>query len=288
MKLPNQLRYRLAQLSFLERLILVIVIAFVLPFIVKSILFLFNIPFDFFFEWLTLSHRFDLLLFRPWSLLTYGFLHSNLSHIFWNMLLLYFSGRMLLNLFAQQVFINTFFIGIITGGVLYLLSYNIFPAFLGQNSYLIGSSAGVMAVLIFICSYMPNNEVRLVLFNVKLLYIGLFFVILDVIQIPTGNAGGHLAHLGGALWGYVYQQQYSKGNDVGQWFSKMIDWLKGFFTSKPKIKTAYRTKKPYKKRPKTKSQQEKIDSILDKISKSGYESLTKEEKDFLFQAGKDS
>lgn len=164
---------------------------------------------------------------------------------------------------------------------------------MGVQTALIGASAGVTAVLIFICAYIPNQEVRLFFFNIKLWYIGAFFVLLDLVQIPiSGNAGGHLAHLGGALLGYVYARQLVKGRDIGEGFSKFLDGLANMFKRKEKkapMRTVYR--KTAREREKTdfdkEAKQRKIDGILDKISKSGYESLSKAEKDFLFKAGKE-
>ena len=183
--------------------------------------------------------------------------------------------------------------GVIAGGLLFLLSYNIFPALIGFKAALIGASAGVTAVLIFICAYIPNQIVRVFFFNVKLWYIGAFFVIVDLIQIPNGNSGGHLAHLGGAILGYVYARQLLRGRDIGAGFSSFLQGLGNLFKKKEKrspLKTVHRRKKTsvqskvnYDKA----ARQRKIDAILDKISKSGYESLSKAEKDFLFKAGKE-
>lgn len=283
----QQLRHRYAQFSVVERLIVILVLCFVIPFLLRTLLYLLSVPMDSFFSWFQLSSRLDLLITRPWTLLTYGFLHSSLGHIFWNMVLLYFAGRMMTNLFKPQLFINTFFIGVLFGGLVYVFSYNFFPVFYGQTPYLLGSSAGVMAVLIYMCSYMPQQEIRLLVFNIKLMYIGLFFVILDLIQIPAGNAGGHLAHLGGALWGYLYQKNYTRGHDIGAWFSKLIHFLNhSLFSKKPQIRKVYKTPKANSRKARSQANQDKIDAILDKISKSGYASLTKEEKEYLFKAGK--
>ena len=175
--------------------------------------------------------------------------------------------------------------GILIGGLVFLLSYAIFPAFEGQYPAMVGASAGVMAVLIFCCTYMPYQEIRLLFFNVKLMYFGIGLVVLDVLQIPAGNAGGHLAHIGGAALGYLYATQLQKGNDIGSPFERIWVTLASLGQSKPKMKTVYRSSK--KKQAKTNlSEQERIDRILDKISASGYDSLTKEEKAVLFKAGK--
>lgn len=245
-------------------------------------------------SWFQLPKDFFDFLSQPWSLITYSFFHSGLGHIFWNMIMLYFTGRIFLNLFDNKRFINVYFLGVIFGGLVFLLSYNIFPALLGENTALIGASAGVTAVLIFVCTYLPNQEVRVIFFNIKLWHIGVVIVLMDLVQISLGNnIGGHLAHLGGAALGYYYATQLPKGNDIGSWFSKLLDNLSNMFRGKEKkssMKTVYKKQGSdigrtvnYDKE----SRQRKIDAILDKISKSGYESLSKAEKDFLFKAGKE-
>lgn len=220
------------------------------------------------------------------------------------MLILYFSGIYFLNYFSPKRLLNFYFLGVIMGALIYMLSYNLFPAFQGTGrSYLIGASAGVMAVLVGIATQVPNMRVRLILIGgVKFWYIAAFLVALDVIQIPMGNPGGHLAHLGGAGLGYFYTKQLQKGNDIGAWFEKIMDSFASLFSSgkrKPKMKTVY--KKSNKKKSARKGsgtsansskmnkteKQKRVDDILDKISKSGYDSLSKSEKDFLFKAGKE-
>jgi hypothetical protein len=146
-----------------------------------------------------------------------------------------------------------------------------------------------MAVFIFISSYTPDQEVSLILFNVKLQYLAIAFVLLDIIQIPYGNAGGHLAHLGGAALGFFYARKLQQGSDIGEPFGRFIDRLVDWFQSKPKMKTVYKSKtstSPKSFHSEVDVNQKKIDKILDKISASGYESLSKEEKEFLFKAGK--
>jgi len=283
------LRYQYTRLSITEKLVAINVAVYIIN---GLLTFLLDLRSNFISGWFDLPV--DLLNFisQPWSIVTYSFFHDNFWHLFWNMVMLYFSGKIFLNLFSARKFINVYFLGVIFGGLLFMISYNIFPVFLGTKTSLIGASAGVTAVLIFICAYIPNQEVRVFFFNVKLWYIGAFFILIDLIQIPSGNAGGRLAHLGGALLGYVYARQLTKGVDIGEGFSKMLDYLGALFkpsTRKAPMKTVY--KKPAKAA-KSKidydkeNRQRKIDAILDKISKSGYESLSKAEKDFLFKAGK--
>ncbi len=287
----GNIRYQYARLSIAEKLIALNVVVFV----VNGLLtFLLGLRYDAIMQWFELPKDFYTFIVRPWTIITYSFFHGGIWHIFWNMMVLYFAARIFLNLFGPRRFINVYFLGVILGGLMFLLSYNVFPALMGINSSLIGASAGVTAVLIFVCTYIPNQEVRFFFFNIKLWYIGVFVVLIDLVQIPTGgNAGGHLAHLGGAFLGYLYASQLAKGRDIGDGFSKMLDAVAGLFKrreKKPPLKTVYRKKTRettqnvnYQKE----SRQRKIDAILDKISKSGYESLSKEEKDFLFKAGKE-
>ena len=290
MTFTDQLRYRLQQLNGAEKLILINVACFVLPLLVKTLLFLFNIPSGMFLGWFELSSSWGDLLFKPWTLVTYSFLHSGFFHLFWNMYLLFFASRLFLNLFQIKTFFNVYFLGVLIGGFTFMASYVLFPAFQNSSPMMIGASAGVMAVLIFMATYSPDLEVRLILFNVKLRYLGLAFVLLDVIQIPYGNAGGHLAHIGGAALGFFYVQRLNKGTDIGVPFERFMDSILKIFKKKSSLKTVYRNTSNKKAQDsstqKDSNFQKRIDEILDKISASGYESLTKEEKEFLFRAGK--
>jgi len=285
MNLWQNMRLRYAKLNVLEKLIAIMAMLFVVPLILNTLLFLFNSTLSGWLAFFELSADINTALTRPWTLITYGFFHGSLGHIFWNMLLLYIAGGLMLNLFQERLLLNTFFVGVVAGGLIYLLSYNIFPAFQSKSSMLIGSSAGVMAVLVFMASYMPNSPVRVFMFSVPLKYIALLFIFLDVVQIPTANAGGHIAHLGGALWGYVYQREFLKGNDIGAWFMRIVERLKSLFTKSKTIKKTHTPKRKTKSASSSINQQ-KVDAILDKIAASGYESLTKAEKEYLFRAGK--
>lgn len=247
-------------------------------------------------EWFVLPVDSGSLLLQFWSVLTYSFLHFDFWHIFWNMLVLYWFGQYVLNLFTEKRFLTIYLLGAICGGLLFVLAYNLFPVLSGTLAYLIGASAAVRAIMIFIAAYTPNSEVRIFVFNVKLWQIGVFVVLSDLIQIPSsGNAGGLIAHMGGAVFGYIYAVQLKKGNDLGAWFEKLMDGLASIFKPKKKspLKTVHKSKTNKKTSSKSKTSatkspsQKQIDAILDKISKSGYESLTKEEKDFLFKAGKE-
>ena len=282
MELIDKIRYNFKNLDILQKIILIMIIFFVIPYIVNTFLFLFN------FNEFSVINLFDVspdlidLLSKPWSLITYGFFHSDLWHLIGNMIIFYLSGSVVLNLFGSERLIKIFILGILYGSLAYLISYNLFPAFNNIKSSMIGSSAGVMAVFIFLASYNPNYSFRILNFNVKILYIASFLVLLDIIQIPGGNSGGHIAHLGGAFLGYFYHKKMIQGDNYGNW---IIDLYNFIFKRKLKFK-----KRSYSNKTsvsvKDAATQKKIDLILDKISKSGYDSLTKGEKETLFKAGK--
>ena len=231
------------------------------------------------------------LIYQPWSILTYGFVHYDFFHLLFNMLVLHYIARILFNLFQKRLILNIYLLGIIFGGMAYLLVYNLFDdSYLKSVGVLVGASAGVRALLIFLCVYLPDNEVRILSFNIKLLYIALVMIGFDFLGLVGANQGGNIAHLGGALLGYLYAVQFKNGKDLGSGFDRFVSGIVSVFKTKSPLKTVH---KRASKSSVTKSaefselnKQKQIDLILDKISKSGYESLTKEEKEFLFRAGK--
>ena len=244
-------------------------------------------------SWFVLPTSFLEIVFQPWSFVTYAFLHAGFWHLFWNMYLLYWFGLYVLNLFTSKRFLTIYLLGALNGGLFYVLAYNLFPVFNNISSNLMGASAAVLAIVIFIATYTPDAIVRIFTFRIKLWQIGLVMVLLDLFQLPSsGNAGGLIAHMGGAIFGYVYAIQLKKGNDIGIWFENFMDLLVNLFKSNKykHFKQVHKTKQSAPKNTKrnqTTNHQIKIDRILDKIGKSGYDSLTKAEKDFLFKAGKD-
>ncbi len=291
----QKLRYKYKTATILEKLIGVNIVLFVAIFLLKTIAFLFQFPSDFILDWLVFPKELSEFLYKPWTIITYAFLHAGVWHILSNMFILYFSGIYFLTYFSPRRMLNYYLLGAIAGALVFMLSYNLFPVFGGSgNSYLIGASAAVMAILVGIATHVPNMRIRLMfLGSLKFWWIAAFLVVLDVIQIPFGNPGGHLAHLGGAFLGYIYTVEIGKGRDIGKWLENIEDWFVGLFSKEKKspLKTVHRNRKTAPKtRAKTSASdyQIKIDSILDKIGSSGYDSLTKEEKDFLFHAGKDN
>jgi membrane associated rhomboid family serine protease len=231
------------------------------------------------------------LLVRPWSIITYMFLHLGFMHILFNMLILYFGGRIFIEYLGEKNFISTYILGGIVGALFYIAAFNAFPAFddVRINSIALGASASVLAILIAAATYVPNYTVNLLLLGpVKLKFIAIFFVVLDLLSIERGNPGGHIAHLGGAVYGYLFVSQYKRGRHIAAWFDRIADYIATLTKPKSKLRVAHSAKKRSDEEynlQKTKDQK-KVDAILDKISKSGYESLTKEEKDFLFNASK--
>ena len=282
----NDLKYKYSGFSIAEKIIFLNIIFFLIPYLINTLLFLFNINSKSYIELFLLSPELNNLIIKPWTLVTYGFIHDGFFHLFWNMLLLYYISRMILNLFSSYTFINIYFLGVIIGGIFFLLSYSFFPVFKGDFSSMGGSSAGVMGAIIFMCAYSPENEIRLFFFNIKLKYIGVLFFVFDIIQIPYGNAGGHIAHIGGAILGFFYARNLINGRDIGSGFENL--WK--FFLKKRRKKATnklFQDINKINKKPEKSYKQKSIDAILDKISKSGYESLSDKEKDFLSRYGED-
>ena len=247
-------------------------------------------------KWLELPRGIGDFILKPWSIVTYGFTHYDFWHLLFNMFVLYFVARSMHNLFTTKMSLNVYFLGIVSGALLYLLVYNLLPnVFNSGGGSLVGASAGVNAVLIFLCAYMPQQEARFFAVRIKLWHIGLAIVIIDLIGLFGVNQGGKIAHFGGTILGYLYATQLKKGTDIGKGFGGFSQRVSEVFerkTSKSKLKTVHRNrKKPFAGHNKTEfnefNNQKKIDLILDKIGKSGYDSLTSEEKEFLFRAGKD-
>ncbi len=255
-------------------------------------------------SWFVLPSDFSKLIVQPWGIITYAFLHGGFWHILWNMVFLYVFSQYVLNLFSEKRLLTLYFLGAISGGVLFVLAYNLFPVFSRNLGFLLGASAAVNAIIVFIATYTPNSPIRILIFNLKLWHIAAFVVLRDLLTLDiSDNAGGLIAHLGGAAFGYVYALQLAKGNDIGLWWERIMDSVTSFFSgsstkskrtgdkrSRSKMRTVHKkqtTTSTSKGRLNKTEQQQKIDAILDKISKSGYDSLSKAEKDFLFKAGKE-
>jgi membrane associated rhomboid family serine protease len=236
------------------------------------------------------------ILYQPWSPITYMFLHQDLFHILFNMLILYWFGIILQDFMGSRKILPIYIYGGLAGAALYIIAYNVFPVFqdVVGEAIMLGASAGVLGVLVAAATLVPNYRVYLLLLGpVQLKYIAIFLVIIDLVSIPRGNAGGHIAHLGGALFGFLFVKRLQQGSDWSTGLNAVLDRIKNFFKPKPaRIRVEYknpdkRYKPPRHQATEEAEKQKKIDAILDKIAQSGYDSLTEEEKEFLFKASKD-
>ncbi len=294
-----KLEYKMGGIT--QRLIFWNVGLFVIPLVIFSLLSLFGIDLPYLrwdshvsMDWLSLSSNPEDLLWKPWSLIVYAFLHNGIFHLLFNMLMLYFSGRLFLTFFTQKQLFGLYILSAVFAGLMFVLSYNTIPLFTGLGiSKMVGASAAIMAILVATAVYAPYYQVRLMLIGtVKLWHIAIVFIILDLINVSVENQGGHVAHLSGAFFGYIYIRLLQKGIDLSKGISNITIFFENIF--KPKNKSPFKVhrnkaKSSSPQRPMGSAKnftQKQTDEILDKISKSGYDSLTKEEKEFLFKVGK--
>lgn len=245
-------------------------------------------------NWLAVPSDLFKLISRPWTVFSYMFLHLGFFHLLMNMLWLYFLGQVFVEFLGEKKLWTVYISGGLAGAALYILFYNIFPVFestVGVSKAL-GASASVMAVVVAVATYAPNFTIRLLfLGNVKLKYIALFAFVLDVINISNSNSGGHIAHIGGAALGFFFARRWKQGQDITNWVNTATAFVQAIFRSRPKVKLKHKAEGANRKSQqsnRTKNEQARVDEILDKISQSGYDSLSKEEKDFLFRASKNS
>ena len=283
----NDLKNRYRQASPLYKLIYINVAVFVLVQMVHTSSFLFQNSSMDIISILGVSSKPLELLSKPWSIITYMFTHSGLMHILFNLMWLYFAGQIFLQYFTPKKLYNIYLLGGIAGAATYLIAYNLFPAFTEQDSQLIGASASVLALLFAVSAYVPNYKVNLILLGViPIKYLAIASVLIDIISIPKGNAGGHIAHLGGAFIGVLFIQQWKKGKDITTPLEQLINKSMALFKKK-KLKTVHkRPKSDDEFRSEKASRSVKIDVILDKIAKSGYDSLSDKEKEYLFKNSK--
>ncbi|WP_196893413.1 rhomboid family intramembrane serine protease [Aureivirga marina] len=280
MSIANDIKHAYNKASINEKIIYLNVLFFLIAFI--------NIPF--FVNWFALPTTFSKFLTRPWTAITYGFFHIRFFHILSNLLVLYYFGNLFLDFFTPKKFLNYYFLGLLSGALFFLVFYQIQP----YNSAfpLGGASAAVSAILVGITTKIPQYSFHVrFLGPIKIIFIAIIWIALNLFQLGTVNAGTSIAHLGGALLGFVYTKGLEKNIDIGKWFEVLMQTIfsfrKNVNSSKSKLKTVHKSNQ--RKTPRSyspKERQNKIDAILDKISKSGYDSLSAEEKEFLFNEGK--
>lgn len=284
-------RFFISKAAF-PRLILINVVVFAMGYLLHLVLWLFKIDevgsLSFMARWFAVPSSLPTLLEKPWTILTYMFLHEGFMHLLFNMITLYFGGKIFLMYLNNKQLLWTYLIGGLVGAVFYIAASNFFPVFLEANPFAIalGASASVLAVLIAISTYVPQLTVNLFFIGpVRLKYLAIFFIVIDIFSIQGDNPGGHIAHLGGAAWGFAYALLLRRGTDLLSLHRRPRRMKK----MKVNRNTSFGQQKPgrpltddeYSKQ--KKAEQQVIDTILDKISKSGYGSLTEKEKAILFK-----
>lgn len=228
------------------------------------------------------------LAMRPWSVITTMFFHEDFFHIIFNMMFFFWFGQIIEEYLGSRRLVSLYVLGGLAGGFLYVTAYNLIPNFdrLVHNAELLGASGAIYAVVVGAATLVPNYTFNLIFIGpVRIVYIATFYVFLSFVNITGGNPGGNLAHLGGAILGYIFIRQLQNGNDLGKPVSYVINTVSGWFKRKSPIRMTYSNKKMKKDTfVSYKPEQDEIDAILDKINQSGYESLSKEEKQKLFSA----
>lgn len=291
--------------NILNQLIVINVVVFLFFGVLNVVMTLSGEPgaFQVFSSYFMLPSKIQYILRQPWTLFTNIFMHLGIFHILFNMLWLYWFGRIITQFLGQNKLLGLYVWGGLGGGLLYLLAYNTLPFFTGVEGLLYGASGSTTAIVVAAAVFQPNFTINLMFLGpVKLKYLAGFVVLMSLFQSVGSNAGGNIAHLGGALVGYLSMTQLQKGNDWSKPVVNFVTWVKSLFKPQPKIKVSYRSDRKEKakttsSRKKTKSttaetkngttSQDEIDAILDKISEKGYDALSKSEKQKLFNASKD-
>ena len=229
---------------------------------------------------------------KPWTIITYAFVHdlTGIFHILFNMLVFYWFGKLFVEYLGSDKLIAVYVLGAIAGAVAYLLVYNIIPFYESRipSGGMVGASAAVYAIVVATATLLPDYTFFLLFLGpIRIKYIAAFYIVISFLGSVGPNEGGNVAHLGGALVGFLYIKQLQAGVNWGSWITATLDWVKSLFEPKPAVKVTYRKEATSKKATKQSTvSQDEIDTILDKISDGGYESLTKDEKEKLFNASK--
>ena len=282
-----KLQYKIG--GIVTRLLFWNVALFVIPWLFFELLSVLDITIDYM-QYLSLSSNPADLLWKPWSLFSYAFFHTGILHIVFNMMVLNFSGRLFMTYFTSKQLFGLYVLSAIFAGISNVLIFYL----LNINAPIVGASAAIMAILVATTTYYPLMDLRLLIIgNVKLWHVTAVIIVIDLMQLRSENMGGHISHLAGAMFGFIFIKLLQNGTDLSTAVSRFIDFFTNLFQKN--------TKSPFKKvhknysRPVVKSvskivtkdkSQQQIDKILDKISQSGYDSLSNEEKEFLFKVGK--
>jgi|TARA_B110000879_G_scaffold133356_1_gene174692 membrane associated rhomboid family serine protease len=284
----QDLKYRFTSANALFKLIYLNLVVFVLVNFLATLSYLFQSELFSIVSYLALPVSLKALLFKPWTILSYMFMHVEFFHILSNLIYLYFAGQIFLQYFNAKKLYSIYILGGLAGGISYLLAFNLFPVFNSySSSHLMGASASVLAVLFAVATYVPNYKINLPFIgSIPIKYLAIVSVFIDIISIPESNPGGHIAHLGGALFGVYFISRLKKGKDLSIPFYNLVDSIASLFKKKH-LKTVHkRTKTDDEFRAEKAGRSELINTILDKIAKSGYDSLSAKEKEYLFKNSK--
>ena len=288
-ELWNKIKTRYFRGNALIRLIFINVAVFLVASVINVFGTLFGLNPGALFRFFELPSNLLTLVTRPWTIITYMFFHLDFFHILFNMLWLYWFGNMFLRRFSEKQLVSVYFLGGILGGFCYIVLYNLLPVFssIAHLSYLLGASASVLAIVVATALRDPNDEVLLMFLGaVKLKYIAVFVVLLSFLNVVSENAGGNIAHLGGAFFGFLFIYFYKKGTDITRWLSNISDKIISLFKPKSKFKVRRNENIDMQFNRKKKANMDEVDAILDKMKRTGYDGLSTEEKRKLFDAGK--
>ncbi len=266
MDIINDIKAKFKSSNIVYQLIFINVAVFIFVGIINMIAFLSNANFSTE-AWLAVPANLNTLMFRPWTLISYMFLHYDIFHILFNMLWLFWFGDLFINFIDPKKILSVYILGGLSGAILYILAYNLIPVFtpLASVSIALGASASVYAIVIAVCAYIPDYSIGLLFIGrVKLKYLALVIVIIDLLSISGSNAGGHISHLGGALFGFIFALQLKKGNDITKWFGRLTYYLRSLFRKTPKMKVSYNNNIEDVKYTETKQKPQPTGNTIDK------------------------
>ncbi|MDF1517987.1 MAG: rhomboid family intramembrane serine protease [Lutibacter sp.] len=278
MGIINDIKQAFNKANIVERIIYINVFLFLITALFQN----------FIINWLALPAGLDEFLSKPWTLVSYAFIHQGLFHVLSNLLVLYYLGNLFLDFFTKKQLLNCYFSGAVFGGIVFLGYYYFIDKI--EAGALAGASAAVTSIFIAVATRIPRYALQLrFIGSVELWVMAAIWVVLSILQIASPEKGSAIAHLSGAVFGFMYAKQLENGIDIGKWFESLVDFFTNAFRTKKSgpLKTVYKSGKKSTSEEVSKTKQRKINDILDKISKSGYESLSQEEKDFLFRSGKE-
>ena len=290
MAIIDDIKRTYRQGTMLMRIIYINIAVFVLLHVVALVGILINVPTQDLVTWVQMPSDLWRLAHTPWTPVTYMFAHYDLLHILFNMLWLYWLGRIFLEYFTPKRLSALYVLGGLGGAALYLLAMNMLPHFAGHNNFLMGASASVIAIVVAVAVWAPDYKIGLLFIGeISLKWVAIVTIGIDLLSVDAGNAGGHIAHLGGAAVGAIYATALKRGTDITRPLNACLDWLASLFVRRESGVGQPVGGKAYDKRQAAASDrptEAEIDAILDKIKRSGYTSLTNHERDVLFRASR--